>query len=57
MRLLEYYNDGGFSLTELFGGDIPRYAIFSHRWGAEEANFKDLMNGTGKSKAGYSGVQ
>jgi len=35
MRLLEY-NDGEFSLATFFGDDIPRYAILSHRWGAEE---------------------
>jgi hypothetical protein len=57
MRLLEYNNDGEFSLAEFFGDDIPRYAILSHRWGAEEVTFKDLMNGTGRSKAGYGKIQ
>jgi hypothetical protein len=57
MRLLEYNNNGEFSLAEFFGDDIPRYAILSYRWGAEEVTFKDLMNGTGKSKAGYSKIQ
>ena len=57
MRLLEYNNDGEFGLAEFFGDDIPRYAILSHRWEAEEVTFKDLMNGTGKSKAGYGKVQ
>jgi hypothetical protein len=57
MRLLEYNNDGEFSLVEFFGDDIPQYAILSHRWGAEEVTFKDLMNGTDKSKAGYGKIQ
>ncbi|KIM98316.1 hypothetical protein OIDMADRAFT_202132 [Oidiodendron maius Zn] len=57
MRLLQYNNDGGFSLTEFFESDIPKYAILSHRWGAEEVTFKDLMDGTSKSKAGYSKIQ
>ncbi|KAI0532365.1 hypothetical protein GGR58DRAFT_490623 [Xylaria digitata] len=58
MRLLERNNDGDFSLTEHFGDDIPRYAILSHTWGAdaEEVTFKNLMDGTGKSKAGYNKI-
>jgi hypothetical protein len=58
MRLLERNNDGNFSLTEHFGDDIPRYAILSHTWGAdaEEVTFKNLMDGTGKSKAGYDKI-
>jgi hypothetical protein len=57
MRLLESNNDGEFSLAKEFGDDIPRYAILSHTWGAEEATFKDLMDGTGKSKAGYNKIR
>jgi hypothetical protein len=57
MRLLAYNNDGQFSLGEFFGNDIPNYAILSHRWGAEEVTFKDLIDSTGKSKAGYSKIQ
>lgn len=58
MRLLEFNNDGEFSLTTFFGDKIPQeYAILSHTWGAEEVTFKDLINGTGKSKAGYSKIQ
>jgi hypothetical protein len=57
MRLLQY-NDGDFSLTEFFEGDIPKkYAILSHRWGAEEVTFKDLTDGTSKGKAGYGKIQ
>jgi len=57
MRLLEYSNDGGFSLTEFFESDVPKYAILSHRWGTEEVTFKDLLDGTSKNKAGYSKIQ
>jgi len=54
MRLLQYTNDSDFSLIEFFEGDIPtKYAILSHRWGAEEFNLTDLMNGNGKKMAGY----
>lgn len=43
-----------FSLAEFNHKNIPsEYAIFSHRWGADEVTFKDLENGTAKTKAGY----
>jgi hypothetical protein len=58
MRLLQQNNDGKLSLTEFFEGDIPKkYAILSHRWGAEEVTFKDLIDGTSKDKAGYGKIQ
>jgi hypothetical protein len=57
MRLLEYNNDGEFSLATFFGDKVPRYGILSHRWGAEEVTLVDLTNGTGKSKAGYSKIR
>ena len=57
MRLLEYNNDGGFSPTEYFESDIPKYAILSHRWGTEEVTFKDLLDGTSKNKAGYGKIR
>ncbi|KAH9203401.1 P-loop containing nucleoside triphosphate hydrolase protein [Leptodontidium sp. 2 PMI_412] len=57
MRLLQYNNDGDFSLTEFFESGIPNYAILSHRWGAEEVTFKDLTEGTSKGKAGYRKIQ
>jgi hypothetical protein len=57
MRLLEYKTDGEFSLTTDFGGETPQYAIFSHTWEAEEVTFKDLVDGTGKGKAGYRKIQ
>jgi hypothetical protein len=60
MRLLQYNNDGEFSLTkDLIGDDIPKYAILSHTWGvnAEEVTFKDMMDGTGKDKSGYKKIR
>lgn len=58
MRLLRCNNGGEFSLTKDFGDDIPRYAILSHTWGldTEEVTFKDLMDGTSKSKTGYNKI-
>ncbi|PVH91620.1 hypothetical protein DM02DRAFT_333473 [Periconia macrospinosa] len=55
MRLLQLQDDGEFSLVEHIGSNIPPYAILSHTWGAdrEEVTFKDLIEGTGKNKAGY----
>ena len=59
MRLLELKGHGKFSLTEFLGDNIPPYAILSHTWGAdgEEVTFKDLVDRTGKSKAGYTKIQ
>jgi Heterokaryon incompatibility protein (HET) len=36
---------------------MPKYAMLSHAWGAEEVTFNDLMTGTGKSKAGYKKIK
>ena len=57
MRLLHYKNGSDFSLTEFFEGDIPKYAILSHRWGLEEVTLADLKNGNGKKMAGYGKIQ
>ena len=59
MRLLSSTSDGTLSLTEFFGDKIPKYAILSHTWGAdsEEVTFKDIIDGLGKDKAGYSKIQ
>jgi Heterokaryon incompatibility protein (HET) len=58
MRLLQYNNDGKFSLTEFFN-NIPEYAILSHTWGAdtEEVTYRDLIDGTGKNKVGYEKIR
>ena len=60
MRLLQYNNECEFSLTkDLFGDDIPDYAILSHTWGAdiEEVTYRDLIDGTGKDKIGYEKIR
>jgi hypothetical protein len=58
MRLLTYNNNGIFSL-ENFGNYTRRYAILSHTWGAdiEEVIFRDLVDSTSKSKAGYKKIR
>jgi hypothetical protein len=58
MRLLQRNSAGQLSLTkDLIGDDIPKYAILSHTWGAEEVTFRDLIDGTGESKAGYDKIR
>jgi Heterokaryon incompatibility protein (HET) len=61
MRLLKLNDTGEFGLTKYFvSDDIPRYAILSHTWGAdtEEVSFKDMMDGTAKSKVpGYNKIR
>jgi hypothetical protein len=49
MRLL---NTTTLKLHEFFGGQIPLYAILSHRWGIEEVTFQDLLSGRGEGMAG-----
>jgi hypothetical protein len=49
-----------FALSEeLYGEDIPPYAILSHTWGrnGDEVTFKDLIDGTGKSKPGFKKIR
>jgi hypothetical protein len=58
IRLLQYNDDGEFSVTTFFGDKIPqKYAILSHTWEAEEVTFEDLQNGTGTKKAGYNKIR
>jgi len=58
MRLLQCTSAGQLSLTkDLIGDDIPKYAILSHTWGAEEVTFRDLIDGTGKCDAGYDKIR
>ncbi|KAN0072319.1 hypothetical protein V8E54_009248 [Elaphomyces granulatus] len=59
MRLLRHDNTGEFSLTEdlLSSDKIPRYAILSHTWGAQEISFKDMLDGADKTKSGYDKIQ
>ncbi|PQE05703.1 hypothetical protein CJF31_00004436 [Rutstroemia sp. NJR-2017a BVV2] len=58
MRLLKCDENGNFSLTnDLVGEKFPKYAILSHTWGDEEVTFKDMVEGTGKGKAGYGKIR
>ncbi|KAN0072346.1 hypothetical protein V8E54_009275 [Elaphomyces granulatus] len=59
MRLLRHDNTGEFSLTEdiLDSDIIPRYAILSHTWGAQEISFKDMIDGVDKTKPGYDKIR
>ena len=59
MRLLTVEHHGEFSLTKDLIVNIPPYAILSHTWGADtdEVTFRDLIDGTGKSKAGYDKIR
>ena|SRR6266487_349376 len=56
MRLLQYNDDGEFSLTQFFD-DIPRYAILSHTWGQEEVTFNDMIEGNGARKTGFNKIR
>jgi len=55
MRLLELRDNGEFSLTKDIVNNEQPYAILSHTWGDddEEVTFKDLTEGSGKTKVGY----
>jgi hypothetical protein len=57
MRLLQSDDDGNLSLIEFSENDIPKYAILSHRWGAEEVTLADLKNGSVKKMTGYDKIQ
>lgn len=58
MRLLRLDSNDRLSLVELFGKNIPPYAILSHTWGAdgEEVTFQDMMTGRGEDKPGYDKI-
>jgi hypothetical protein len=58
MRLLQCNSSGEICLTTNFiGNDIPKYAILSHTWGAEEVTFQDLVGNVGKTKLGYNKIR
>ena len=59
MRLLRLKDDGEFSLVKFVSSNIPHYAILLHTWGADnkELTFKDLVDGTGKTKASYRKIR
>jgi hypothetical protein len=59
MYLLVLKSRDEFGLDKFVGDTIPRYAILSHTWGKEddEVTFRDMVDGTGKSKAGYRKIE
>jgi hypothetical protein len=58
MRLLRYDGTNGIFLIEDFATDeAPPYAILSHTWGDEEVTFREITEGTGKSKLGYEKIR
>jgi hypothetical protein len=59
MRLLERQANNDFSFTEFFGNSIPRYAILSHTWGAddEEVTYKDIIDAEGRTKLGHKKIE
>jgi len=54
MRLL---HTSELKLYELFGANIPPYAILSHTWSDFEISFQELQSGEGRSKAGYHKIR
>jgi hypothetical protein len=58
MRLVEHLPDGTFRLTEKFiNGTNPQYAILSHTWEDEEVTYEDMVEGSGRNKAGYEKIK
>jgi hypothetical protein len=56
MRLLYINSSGRLTSTDFSRKTIPPYAILSHTWGDDEFLFEDLVNDTGKGKAGYEKI-
>jgi hypothetical protein len=56
MRLLYIDSSGRLTSKDFSRKTIPPYAILSHTWGDDEFFFEDLVNGTGKRKAGYEKI-
>ena len=44
-------------LEDFIGGQIPPYAILSHRWQDEEVLFQDIQTGQGFTKLGYMKIK
>ncbi|GES62249.1 HET and ankyrin domain protein [Aspergillus terreus] len=57
MRLI-HIEDGGhqMSMTEV-NREVPKYAILSHTWGAEEITIDDMRNGRRTDSGGYRKIQ
>jgi hypothetical protein len=57
MRLLHFDDTRRLILTDFSGRTIPPYAILSHRWGADEVLFEELVQDSYKDKIGYQKVE
>jgi hypothetical protein len=60
MCLLETLPNGDFRLTQKsLDNVIPPYAILSHTWrdASQEVIFEDMVQGSGKNKAGYKKIR
>ena len=53
MRLI---NTTTLELKEFFDSDIPKYAILSHRWTADEVTYEEYMKGKHPSGVGYQKI-
>jgi hypothetical protein len=56
MRLLYFDSSRRVISADISQKTIPPYVILSHTWSDNEFLFKDLVNGTGESKAGYKKI-
>jgi hypothetical protein len=58
MRLLQLQDDDVLRLVEYTEGEVPPYAILSHRWGEDEGEvtYKDVVENTGRHKIGYQKI-
>jgi hypothetical protein len=54
MRLL---NTATLQLEGFFDGNVPPYAILSHRWEKEEVTFQDMCEGKASGMIGYSKIR
>jgi len=56
MHLLHRQVDGTIGL-ERFDGDLPPYAILSHRWVDGEPTYQEVQQGTAHHKKGYQKIE
>lgn len=54
MRLLHVHSR---QVEDFIGAQVPRYAILSHTWGAEEVLLQDLADPEHRSKKGYAKIE
>lgn len=53
MRLLNVHNQ---TFQDFHGDDIPPYVVTSHRWGVNEAMYKDILKRRNQQSKGYQKV-